>query len=106
VRNFLIRTPHQILVEDKIEEDEMGVACSMYWEKRNLYRILVGKPDGKRPLEKPSFTWRNNIKMYLQVIGLGGLNLIYVALTDCCESGNEHPGSIKCGRFLYEPRNC
>jgi hypothetical protein len=34
-----------------VKEDEMGGACSNHGEKRNAYRILVGKPEGKRPLE-------------------------------------------------------
>jgi hypothetical protein len=35
-----------------IKEDEIGRACSTNGEKRNAYRILVGKPERKRPLEK------------------------------------------------------
>jgi hypothetical protein len=35
---------------DQVKEDEMGRACSMNGEKRCAYRILVGKPEGKRPL--------------------------------------------------------
>jgi hypothetical protein len=37
-------------LDDKIKENEMGGACSMYGEMRNAYKILVGKPEGKRPL--------------------------------------------------------
>jgi hypothetical protein len=37
--------------------------------KRNAYRILVGKPEGKRPLGRPRRRWVNNIKMYLREIG-------------------------------------
>jgi len=37
---------------------------------------------------------------------LDGVNWIYLALAGSCESGNEPPGSIKCGGFLYELRNC
>jgi hypothetical protein len=33
-----------------VKEDEMGRACSTYGEKRNKYRVFVGKPDGKIPL--------------------------------------------------------
>jgi hypothetical protein len=36
-----------------VKEDEMGRACSTNGEKRNAYRILVGKPEGKRPLGRP-----------------------------------------------------
>jgi hypothetical protein len=35
-------------------------------EKRNIFRILVGKPEGKRPLERPKRRWENNIKMALR----------------------------------------
>jgi hypothetical protein len=37
---------------DQDKEDEMGKACSTNGEKRNAYRILVGKPEGKRPLRR------------------------------------------------------
>jgi hypothetical protein len=40
-------------------------------EKRNAYRILVGKPEGKRPLEEPRFSWEDNIKMDLTEIRWG-----------------------------------
>jgi hypothetical protein len=40
-------------------------------EKRNVYRLLVGKPEGKRPLGRPRRRWINNIKMDLLEIGLG-----------------------------------
>jgi hypothetical protein len=42
------------------------------WEKRNAYRILVGKPEGKRPLGIPRRRWVDNIKMDLREIGWDG----------------------------------
>jgi hypothetical protein len=39
-------------------------------EKRNMYRLLVGKPEGKRPLRRPRRRWMDNIKMDLLEIGL------------------------------------
>jgi hypothetical protein len=39
-------------------------------EKRNVYRLLVGKPEGKRPLDRPRRRWIDNIKMDLLEIGL------------------------------------
>jgi hypothetical protein len=45
-------------------------------EKRNAYRILVGKPEGKRPLERLRRRWVDNIKMYLREIGWVGMNWI------------------------------
>jgi hypothetical protein len=41
-------------------------------EKRNAYRILVGNPDGKRPLGRPTRRWVDNIKMDLREIGWDG----------------------------------
>jgi hypothetical protein len=53
----------------------MGRGCSTNGEKRNAYRILVGKPEGKIPLERPRRRWVDNIKMDLREIGCGyGLN--------------------------------
>jgi hypothetical protein len=49
------------------------------WEKRNAYRILVGKPDGKRPLGRPRCRWVNNIKMDLRAIGWDGMDWIDLA---------------------------
>jgi hypothetical protein len=45
-------------------------------EKRNAYRILVGKPEGKRPLGKPRCMWFDNIRMDLREIGWGGMDWI------------------------------
>jgi hypothetical protein len=39
-------------------------------EKRNMYRLLVGKPEGRRPLGRPRHRWMDNIKMDLLEIGL------------------------------------
>jgi hypothetical protein len=39
---------------------------------RNMYRVLVGKPEGERPLEKPRRRWEGGIKMDLREIGWGG----------------------------------
>jgi hypothetical protein len=41
-------------------------------ENRNAYRILVGKPEGKRPLGRPRCRWVDNIKMDLREIGWDG----------------------------------
>jgi hypothetical protein len=48
-------------------------------EKRNAYRILVGKPAGKRPLGRPRRRWVDNIKMNLREIGWDGMELIDLA---------------------------
>jgi hypothetical protein len=43
-------------------------------EKRNAYRLFVGKPDGKRPLGRPGCRWVDNITMDLLDIGWGGVD--------------------------------
>jgi hypothetical protein len=71
-------------------------------EKKNAYRILVGKPDGKRPLGRPKGRWVNNIKMDLREIGWDGTDWIDLAQDrdQWSEHGNEPSGSIKCWEFL------
>jgi hypothetical protein len=49
----------------------MGRACGAYGDKRVIHRVLVGKPEGKRPLGRPRRRWENNIKMDLQEVGEG-----------------------------------
>jgi hypothetical protein len=48
-------------------------------QKRNAYRILVGKPQGKRPLGKPRCSWADNIKMYLREKGRDRMDWIDLA---------------------------
>jgi hypothetical protein len=48
-------------------------------EKRNAYRLLVGKPEGKRPLGRPRRRWMYNINMDLGEIGWGGADWIGLA---------------------------
>jgi hypothetical protein len=57
----------------------MGRACNTNGEKRNAHRILVGEPDGKRPLGRPRRRWVDNIKMDLREIGWGGMGWINLA---------------------------
>jgi hypothetical protein len=48
-------------------------------EVRNVYRILVGRPEGKRPLGRPRHRWENNIMMDLREKGIDGTNWIRLA---------------------------
>jgi hypothetical protein len=57
----------------------MGGACSYDGEERGVYRVLVGKPEGKRPLGRPRCRWEDNIKMDLQVVICGGMGWIELA---------------------------
>jgi len=48
-------------------------------ESRGLYRVLVGKPEVKRPLGRPRHRWEDNIKMDLQKVGCEGMDWIDLA---------------------------
>jgi hypothetical protein len=49
-------------------------------ERRGVYRVLVGKPEGKRPLVRPIRRWKVDIKIDLQEIGCGGIDWIEMTL--------------------------
>ena len=61
-------------------------------EEMRVYRVLVGKPEGRRPVGRPRRRWAYNIRTDLQEEGC-----VYM---DACECGNEPSGSLKCGEFL------
>jgi hypothetical protein len=48
-------------------------------EERKVYKVFVGKPEGKRPLERPRHRWEDGIRMVLREIGLGGVDWIQLA---------------------------
>jgi hypothetical protein len=50
-----------------------GEHVNTYGEKRNAYRILVGKPEGKRPPGRPRRRWADNIKIDLRGLALDGM---------------------------------
>jgi hypothetical protein len=56
----------------------VGHAAQME-EGRGVYRVLVGRPKGKRPLGRPRYKWEDNIKMDLREIGINGANWIWLA---------------------------
>jgi hypothetical protein len=62
-----------------IKSKGMKLAGHVAWmgEGRGVYRVLVGKPEGKRPLGRPK--WEDNIKMDLQEVGCGGMDWIELA---------------------------
>jgi hypothetical protein len=72
--------------------------------KRNAYRLLVGKPDGKRPLGRPRRRWVDNIKMDFREIEWDGMDWIDLAQDrdqeGSYEHGNKLSGSIKCWEVL------
>jgi len=58
----------------------MGGYVACIGERRGVHRVLVGKPEGKRPLERPRHRWEDNIKMDLQEVGCGGIKWLDLAL--------------------------
>jgi len=74
-------------------------------ERRDVYRVLVGKPEGKRPLGRPRRRWEDNIKMDLQEVGCGCYGPDRASsgqgqMAGTCGCVNELSGSIKCGGYL------
>jgi hypothetical protein len=75
-------------------------------EVRGAYNILVGRPEGRRPLGRHRHRWEDNIKMYLRETGFGDVDWIHLAQDKdrdrigSCEHGDEPLGSIKCREFL------
>ena len=66
-------------------------------ESRSVYRVLVGKPDGKRPLERPRRRWEDNIKMDLQEVGCEGMDWIELA-----QDWDRWRALVNAGNFLTD----
>jgi hypothetical protein len=66
-------------------------------EERNVYRVLMGKLEGKRPPERPRRRWEHGIRMHLREIGWGcrldPVGSEYGPVAGSCEYGDEHSGS-------------
>jgi len=83
----------------------MGGACSTMGEMRGVYRVLVEKPEGKRPIERHRSRWDDDIKMDLQEVGCGGVDWIDLAhyrdrWRAVVNAVMNLRGSIKCEDFL------
>jgi hypothetical protein len=52
------------------------------WEGRGVYRVLMGKPEGKRPLGRPRCRWEDNVRIDLQEVGRGSEDWISLARDD------------------------
>jgi hypothetical protein len=74
-------------------------------ERRGVFRFIMEKPEGKRPLGRPRHRGEDNIKANLQEVGCGGMDWIELAqdrdrLRGNCECRNEPSGSIKSEELL------
>jgi hypothetical protein len=65
------------LIKSRMMRCAGHMACMR--EGRGAYRVLVGRPKGKRPLGRPRCRWEDNIKMDLGEIGIDGVNWIWLA---------------------------
>jgi hypothetical protein len=74
----LYSSPNIIRIIKSRKVRRAGHAARM-GEKRNAYRILVGKPEGKKPLGRPSHRWVDDIKMDLREIGRDSMDWIDLA---------------------------
>jgi len=74
--NDLYSSPNIVRVVN-IEKNEM-VGASL-WERRSVYRVLVGKPEGKKPLGRTKRRWEDDIKIDLLEVGCGGMDWIELA---------------------------
>ena len=64
---------------DKIEKNEVGWGVARMGERLGVCRVLVGRPEGKRPLGRPRCRWEDNIKMDIQEVGCRGVDWIKLA---------------------------
>ena len=74
-------------------------------EERGVYRVLVGKPEGRRPLGRPRRRWVDNITMDLQEVGCGYMDWIGLVQDrdrwrTLVSAVMNLRGSVKCGEFL------
>jgi hypothetical protein len=65
--------PHPIFSGKQIEDNEMGGAWSTNGDNGGVYRVLVGKPEGRRQFGRPRSRWEDNIKMD-QEARIGGMD--------------------------------
>jgi hypothetical protein len=74
-------------------------------DRKGVYRVLVEKLEGKRPLGRTGRRCEDNIKTDLHEVGCKGMDWIDLdqdrdRMVGCFECGNEPSGSIKCGEFF------
>jgi hypothetical protein len=70
--------------------------------RTHVYRVLVGRPEYKRPLGRPSHRWEDNIKMDFRKIGMDSAGSGQSPMVSFCEHGNEPPGSIKKSGLFFD----
>jgi hypothetical protein len=80
MRNFITCTHYpDIIRQVKSRRMRWAGHVARMGEERKLYKVLVGRPEGKRPLGRPRRRWEDGIRMDLREIGLGGVDWIRLA---------------------------
>ena len=69
----------QYCAGDKIKKNEMGGHVARMVKGRGVYRVLVEKPEGRRPLGRPRRRWEDNIRMDLREVGCGCVDWMELA---------------------------
>jgi hypothetical protein len=77
--NAISKFVTQYFSDDQIEKNWMGGTCSTYGERRCVYRVFMGKPEGKRLCGRTRHIWEDNIKMDHQELGCGRMEWIELA---------------------------
>jgi len=67
------------LITSYVQHERWAGHVARMGEERGVYRVLAGKPEGRRPLGRPRRRWVNNIRMDLQVVGCGYMDWIGMA---------------------------
>jgi hypothetical protein len=63
----------------QVKANEVPGHVAHMGEARKMYKVLVGRPEGRRPLQSPRRRWEDGIRIYLQKIGLGDVDWIRLA---------------------------
>ena len=72
-------TSRQTLAGDQIKTNETGRECGTYGERRDVCKVLLGKPERKRLLGRPRCGWKDNIKIIIKKIILEQVDWIHQA---------------------------
>lgn len=78
IRNSINLYSSPNILGDEIKKGETGRACSKHGQDEKAFEILVGNPQGNRPLRRPRRRWENNTKLDLMKIVWEGTNWIYL----------------------------
>ena len=85
---------------DQIMKNEMGGTCL---DSREKWKILMGRPEGTRPIRKPKRRWENNIKMDFQEVGWKGMD--WIAPNHDTDSWRALVNAVMKFKYLHCPSN-